>query len=140
MGCLIELKLWEVSWNSFSNWFWKFQLSILRNKKVLFLKNIFFKQFSISKQKRCVYWHNFPEGFVETETNNSMKMHPIIVDILWACNWSSTQSNSSKNHEQIWTCFYYFNLYIKLIPFDSLRFLKWNIRTTFFCLTFWKFW
>ena len=39
---LNELKLCEVSRNSFSNRFWKFQLSILKNKKVLFLKKIFF--------------------------------------------------------------------------------------------------
>ena len=38
LGCLIELKFCEVSRNSFSNRCWKFQLSILRNKKVLFLK------------------------------------------------------------------------------------------------------
>ena len=42
LGCLIELKFCEVSRNSFSNRSWKFQLSILKNKKVLFLKkNIF---------------------------------------------------------------------------------------------------
>ena len=39
--CLIELKFCEVSRNSFSNRCWKFQLSILKNKKVLFLKNKF---------------------------------------------------------------------------------------------------
>ena len=49
----------EVSRNSFSNRFWKFQLSILKNKKVLFLKNIFFKPLSISKQKSFVYHPNF---------------------------------------------------------------------------------
>ena len=37
---LNELKFCEVSRNSFSNRCWKFQLSILKNKKVLFLKNI----------------------------------------------------------------------------------------------------
>ena len=36
--CLIELKFCEISRNSFSNRCWKFQLSILKNKKVLFLK------------------------------------------------------------------------------------------------------
>ena len=38
IGCLIELKICKVSQNSISNWTWKFQLSILKNKKVLFLK------------------------------------------------------------------------------------------------------
>ena len=37
---LNELKFCEVSRNSISNSCWKFQLSILKNKKVLFLKNI----------------------------------------------------------------------------------------------------
>ena len=36
---LNELKFCEVSWNLFSNRCWNFQLSILKNKKVLFLKN-----------------------------------------------------------------------------------------------------
>ena len=35
-----ELKFCEVSWNSISNRYWKFQLSILKNKKVFFLKKI----------------------------------------------------------------------------------------------------
>ena len=63
ISCLIELKFCKVSWNSISNWTWKFQLSILKNKKVLLLKKIFFKPLSISKQKSFVYWLNFPEGF-----------------------------------------------------------------------------
>ena len=54
---------YEVSRNSISNWTWKFQLSILKNKKVLFLKKIFFWPLSISKQKSFVYWLNFLEGF-----------------------------------------------------------------------------
>ena len=33
IGCLIVLKFREVSGNSISNWTWKFQLSILKNKK-----------------------------------------------------------------------------------------------------------
>ena len=49
IGCLIELKFCEVSRNSFKNRFWKFQLFILKNKKVLFLKKI--KLLWISKQK-----------------------------------------------------------------------------------------
>ena len=38
--CLIALKFCEVSRNSLSNRCWKFQLCILKNKKVLFLKKI----------------------------------------------------------------------------------------------------
>ena len=56
LGCLIELKFCEVSRNSFLNRCWKFQLPILKNKKVLFLKKIIFWSLSLSKQKRFVYW------------------------------------------------------------------------------------
>ena len=63
IGCLIELKFCEVSRNSISNWIWKFQLSILKDKKVLFLKIIFFWPLSIPKQKSFVYWLNFLDGF-----------------------------------------------------------------------------
>ena len=48
---LNELKFCEVSRNPISNWTWKFQHSILKNKKVLLLKKIFFGPLSISKQK-----------------------------------------------------------------------------------------
>ena len=41
VNCLNELTLREVSQNSFSNRCWKFQLSILKSKKVLFLKKMF---------------------------------------------------------------------------------------------------
>ena len=41
ISCLIELKFCKVSRNSISKWTWKFQLSILKNKKVLFLKKKF---------------------------------------------------------------------------------------------------
>ena len=61
--CLIELKFCKVSWNSISKWTWKFQLSLLKNKKNLFLKKNFFGPLSISKQKSFVYSLNFPEGF-----------------------------------------------------------------------------
>ena len=64
---LNELKFCEVSRILISNRTWKFQLSILKNKKVLFLKKIYFKPLSISKQKIFVYWLNFPEGFVENQ-------------------------------------------------------------------------
>ena len=63
LGCLIELKFCEVSWNSLSTRCWKFQLSILKNKKVLFLKKYFFGRKSISKQKSFVYQPNFQWRF-----------------------------------------------------------------------------
>ena len=40
IGCLIELKFCEVSWNSISNWTWKFQPSILKKKVLLAVVNI----------------------------------------------------------------------------------------------------
>ena len=64
IGCLIELKFCEDSRNLISNWCWKFQLSILKNKKVLFPKNIFFEPLSISKQKSLFTDPIFSEGFV----------------------------------------------------------------------------
>ena len=42
---------------------WKFQFSILKNKKVLFLQKKVFWPLSKSKQKSCVYWINFPVMF-----------------------------------------------------------------------------
>ena len=48
--------LFQTDAESFSFLSWK-------TKKVLFLKEIFFRPLSISKQKRFVYWLNFPEGF-----------------------------------------------------------------------------
>ena len=49
--------------NPFSNSCWKFQLSILKNKKVLFLKKIF-RPLSISKQKKALFTDPiFSEGF-----------------------------------------------------------------------------
>ena len=40
ISCLIELKSCEVSQNSISNWTWKCQLSILKNKKSFIPKEI----------------------------------------------------------------------------------------------------
>ena len=49
---LNELKFCEVSRILISNWTWKFQLSILKNKKVLFLKRMFFKAYRQDTSKR----------------------------------------------------------------------------------------
>ena len=62
IGFLIELKFCQVSRNSFSNRFWKSQLFILKNKKVLFFKK---------NLSRCQYQNKndlftdpiFSEGF-----------------------------------------------------------------------------
>ena len=65
-SCLIELKFCEVSRNSFSNRCWKFQLSIFRNKKVLFLKKIELSQEWTGcniKTTSFVYWPNFQQRF-----------------------------------------------------------------------------
>ena len=48
MNELNELKLYEDLRNLFSNRCWKFQLSILKNKKVLFLKKIFSNLLSLN--------------------------------------------------------------------------------------------
>ena len=53
----------EVSGKAFSNRCWKCQLTILKNKKVLFFSKVFFKQLSISKQKRFFYWPKFQWRF-----------------------------------------------------------------------------
>ena len=58
---LNDLKQCEVSRNLFANRCWKFQLSIMKNKKVLFLKKSFFKPLSISKQKALFTVSIFPK-------------------------------------------------------------------------------
>ena len=63
MGCLIELKLCEVSRDSFSNWFWKFQLSILKNKSVLFLKKYSLRRYQYHYKKALFTDSIFSEGF-----------------------------------------------------------------------------
>ena len=60
IGCLIELKFCEVSRNSISNWTWKFQLSILKDKKVLFLKKNFGAVVNIKTKKS---WFQFSRRF-----------------------------------------------------------------------------
>ena len=62
MGCLIELKLCEVSQNSFSNRYWKFQLSTLKNKKVLFLKKYFLSRCQYQNKKALFTDSIFREG------------------------------------------------------------------------------
>ena len=66
MGCLTELKLCEVSRNSFSNLFWKFQLSIVKNKKVLFLKKYFLSRFQYQNKKAFFTGAIFPKVLVYT--------------------------------------------------------------------------
>ena len=67
--CLIELKFCEVSRNYFSNRCWKFQLSILKNKKNIPKKNVFFKRLSLnmpqSAPKVALAVLIFSEGFAD---------------------------------------------------------------------------
>ena len=62
--CLNELKFCKVSRNSKSNSCWKFQLSILTNKKVLFLKKFWSvpctMDSSYFSQKMATWRPNFP--------------------------------------------------------------------------------
>ena len=66
--CLNELKFCKVSWNPNSNSCWNFQLSILTNKKVLFLK----KNWSVPctmdssyfSQKMATWRPNFPHPWL----------------------------------------------------------------------------
>ena len=51
----------EVSRNSFSNRCWKFQLSILKNKKVLFLKKYFFGRSQYQNKKALFTDSIFPK-------------------------------------------------------------------------------
>ena len=60
---LNELKFCEVSQILISNWTWKFQLSLLKNKKVLFLKKYFLGRTAKIHPKDGVCRLNFPEGF-----------------------------------------------------------------------------
>ena len=63
ISCLIELKFCKVSWNSISKWTWKFQLPILKNKKVLFLKVCFFGCSQYQNKKALFTDSIFREGF-----------------------------------------------------------------------------
>ena len=60
---LIELKFCEVSRILISNWTWKFQLSIFKNKKVLILKKYFLSRTAKIHPKDCISRLNFTEGF-----------------------------------------------------------------------------
>ena len=100
---LNELKFCEVSRNSFSKRFWKFQLSILKNKKVLFLKKKFFKPLSISKQKKLCLLTQFSRGFwllpycIDTQLPILSTLHCTgQIQSLW-CFWISGCAKASKD-------------------------------------------
>ena len=57
------MKFCEVSWNSISNRCWKFQLPILKNKKVLFLKKYFLSHTAKKDPKDGVSRPNFQWRF-----------------------------------------------------------------------------
>ena len=101
---LNELKLCEVAWISFSNRCWKFQLSILKNKKVLFLKKNF---------GRCQYQNKqalfadpiFSEGF-------DWKYQ------LWFSRWTKNKESGHTGY----SCHYFFmsNLHFYLFIFGQV--------------------
>jgi hypothetical protein len=68
---LNELKFCEVSWN----WTGKFQLSILKNKKVLFLKKKILSRTAKIDPKDGISRLNFPEGFVSLFKNQGYFLH-----------------------------------------------------------------
>ena len=57
------MKVCEVSRILILNWTWKFQLSILKNKKIFFLKKIFLSRTAKIDPKDGVSRLNFPKGF-----------------------------------------------------------------------------
>ena len=114
---LIELKFCEVSRNSISNWTWKFQLSILRNKKVLFLKKIFMP-LSILKQKSFVYCLNFPEGF---EYSHQSCSSSVILDFYTAVH-SSCHTLWFWRKKVLYTWFQQSNNFFILLP----RYIKFH--------------
>ena len=59
INCLIELKFFE----TFSNRCWKFQLSILKNKKKYFKRNSFLSSCQYQNKKSFLYWPNFQWRF-----------------------------------------------------------------------------
>ena len=72
---LNELKFCEVSQILISNWTWKFQLSILKNKKVLFLKKIFFRPYRQDTSKRWRVPSQFSRRFWRTFVTNFKTIH-----------------------------------------------------------------
>ena len=71
------MKFCEVSRNSISNRYWKFQLSILKNKKVLFLKKYFLSRTAKIDPKDGVSRPNFQWWFWSSKVNRQN---------LWRCN------------------------------------------------------
>ena len=103
-----------LSWNfvrfresdSFSNRCWKFQLSILKNKKVFFLKKIFFKPLSTSKQKSFVYWPNFQRRFWGMSPNRLLPN--VTLPKTWLCQNVNLQRRLCVNESPL-----QFNFHIK---------------------------
>jgi hypothetical protein len=94
--CLIELKFCEISWNPFSNRCWKFQLSILKNKKVLFLKIYFFGPCQYQNKKALFTDSIFREGFeldivMFPFPHNEMQINPKYFDLNF-CNIKSSNA------------------------------------------------
>ena len=88
---LNELKFCEVSRNSISNRFWKFQLSILKNKKVLFLKKYFLSHIAKIDPKDGVSCPNFQWRFRSRPIKPKPQWRQIIKDyflfIIYKVSW-----------------------------------------------------
>ena len=70
---LNELKFYEISRSSVSKRFWKFQLSILKNKKVLSL--IFFLNHCQYQNKKALFTDPiFSEGFAKENTDQHTRL------------------------------------------------------------------
>ena len=78
---LNESEFCEVSQKYLSNRFLKFQLSILKNKKVFYLKKLS-NSSTISKQKGFVYRPNFQWRFWYYETTKNVKLSAEVFALL----------------------------------------------------------
>ena len=79
---LNELKFCEVSRILISNWTWKFQLSILKNKKVLFLKKIFFWPYRQDTSKRWRVPSQFSRRFCTYPLMELVELEMVLLRLL----------------------------------------------------------
>ena len=93
------MKFCEVSRNPISNWTWKFQRSILKNKKVLFLKKIFFGRCQYQNKKALFTDSIFQKVLIATTKITGSIFNPFICQltknfqIIWRENeayWNAT--------------------------------------------------
>ena len=116
---LNELKFCEVSRNSFSNRCWKFQLSILKNKKVLFQKKYFLGRCQYQNKKAFFTDPIFSEGLVLTTTISGGK-----IDIIG-------EKTGGKQETETFVDYFSENLLISVVLH--------NINIIHICILFWQF-